>query len=137
MATATAAANCVRAVREWNQYNAALKPKDRVPPPSNRQETSACTFTLPLNKPWDTNQDSVGLETPTDGSNNTYWFGDAILIKQYNGARVAYVSWKNNNLQANQQPYWTYNPANPVSLNTVQEVCSCTGPPRSCIRLKP
>ena len=43
-------------------------PERQVAPPSDRQETSDCTFTLPLNKPWDTNKDSVGLEIPTAGT---------------------------------------------------------------------
>jgi hypothetical protein len=93
--------------------------------------------TLPLNKPWDSNKDSIGLETPTNGTGNTYWFADAILMKQYNGAPANYVSWKNTKLVQGQAPYWSYNPSNSVSANTVQEVCSCTGPPRSCVRLKP
>jgi hypothetical protein len=127
----------IRQVQQWNAYNARQKPGSRVAPASDLQETSSCTFTLPLNKPWDSNKDSIGLETPTNGTSNTYWFADAILIKQYNGAPVNYVSWKNTKLAQGQAPYWSYNPSNSVSANTVQEVCSCTGPPRSCIRLKP
>ncbi len=123
----------IRQVREWTQYNLAAEPSKRVPPPLDRQETGNCTFTLPLNKPWDANKDSVGLEAPTNGTNNTYWFGDAILIKQYNGAPVNYVSWNNTATP----PSWSYNPKNGSSLNTVYEVCSCTapGPPDSCSRL--
>lgn len=107
-------------------------PSGRIAPPSDRQETSNCTFTLPLNKPWDSNKDSVGLETPTNGANSTYWFGDAILIKQYNGARPNYVSWKNTGLQPGEMPNWSYKPVNAAGRNYVQEVCSCTGAPALC-----
>jgi len=128
----------IRQVRQWNLYNAILRNTgERVAPPSDRQETSNCRFTLPLDKLWDSNRDSVGLETPTNGTNNIYWFGDAILIKQYNGAPVNYISWKNEELNPGEKPYWSYRPGNTVSSNTVQEVCSCTGPPGSCLRLKP
>jgi hypothetical protein len=119
----------IRQVQQWNTFNASRQnPNDRVAPPPDRQETGNCTFTLPLDRPWDSNKDSIGLETPTNGSSNTYWFGDAILIKQYNGAKPNYVSW----LGTAKPPSWSYKPVNGAGRNYVREVCSCTGAPASC-----
>jgi hypothetical protein len=81
-----------------------------APPPADQQESAACTFTLAL--------DSNGNATQTTGRSNTYWFGDAILIKQYNGADHNYISWNSTT--------WGFNKANTKSTNYVGDVCTCT-----------
>jgi hypothetical protein len=62
----------------------------------------------------------------------TAWFGDANLIKRFNGAPVGFLVWKNNGDFVN-NPFWKFDPKNSVSNNIVKEVCSCTGPTRNCL----
>jgi hypothetical protein len=132
-------------VRQWNAYNALRAASDRVPPPADRNETSSCTFTLPLNHAWDANRDSVGLETPVfipllipsnQQPHFTAWFGDANLIKRFNGAPVDYMVWQNSP-ERSPVPFWQYTPGNSTSGNTVREVCSCFGDPKNCMATIP
>lgn len=106
----------IRQVRQWNLFNGNAALKDRVPPPADQIETSNCTFTLPLNKPCDANKDTVGLETPVPvvagQQHTTAWFGDAILIKQYNGAKPNYISWNDADPKA---PVWSLRPETPLA----------------------
>jgi hypothetical protein len=48
-----------------------------LPAPSQQEGGGACNFQLA--------QDSTGAATPNVGGPPNYWFGDAILMKQYNG----------------------------------------------------
>lgn len=106
-----------------------------VPAPPDQQE-GACTFTLPMSN-------NAGVAGPlTNAPPNTYWFGDAILIRNYNGAYDSYrspggavvgrnpspnyISWQNSGASA--IPYWRFFKPNIVASDTVQDVCNCTTP---------
>jgi hypothetical protein len=151
----------IRQVRQWNLYNGPRTPQARVAPPPDQDESTVpntCRFTLPLDKPWDDTKSSTGLESPGTLPNGTYWFGDAILLRQYGGAitkgcltedlppgliqacanwNLNYIVWKNSNLSPGTKPHWNIWKENIVSANTVYEVCSCTVPNASCTRLPP
>jgi hypothetical protein len=57
--------------------------------------------------------DANGVPISNIGQLNTYWFGDANLIKKYNGLSAApgqktgeaYISWQNGGGNAN-NPFW-------------------------------
>ena len=90
-----------------------------------------CTFTL------NRGADGKGLEyapvltqvNPTPNTDHTYWFGDAVLIKQFGGGNPQYIAFHN---KARPTPFWTPNStdhtgfANSKNKNLVYEVCSCT-----------
>ena len=116
---------------------------------------------MPLNKPWDATKSSLGLTGANTGTlaNGTYWFGDAELIKEYNGLggtipfpipgtgdatgttlyfhyNRQYIVWKNTDLGPGEIPHWLIWQENSSSADTVKEVCSCTVR-NSCLRLRP
>lgn len=110
----------IRQVQQWWTYNTVTAPAlglSTVPAPPDQTESPACTFTLAV--------DSNGNPIQNIGKANTYWFGDAVLIKQYNGASHQYISW---NTPPGVQPYWFFNKGNGESPNYVQDVCTCTDP---------
>ena len=114
-------------VIQWHDWNEQHPPADLRLPPDNVSEAS-CTFTLsPLNQsPW---------TQPTAGG-GTYWYGDAIAIKRYNGASAPpgtgeppnYLTWRNGGDFIN-NPYWHFTFLNAGSgsippFNYVNRVCS-------------
>lgn len=120
-------------VSQWIQYNT-NSAGQQVPPPNDQPESQYCTFTLSPN--------SQGTGTvPYTGSNaNTYWFGDALLMKQYAGVGstgLNYLTWQNNPnvLAPNQIPYWSELQANFSGSNgaadIVYQFCTCL-PGASC-----
>ena len=94
----------LRQVKQWNDYNNA-HPNNKVASPQDQQEGPSCRFT-----------------NPSAATNSSpYWFGDAILIKQYNGAPVNYIVWNGS-----QYPNaWSFSKANDVWPNYVHDVCNC------------
>jgi hypothetical protein len=70
------------------------------------------------------------------GQGNVYWFGDAIVMKQYAGARQNYISWENRPPH-NNNPFWKFAKATYradgtlIDENIVREFCSC-GLGKSC-----
>jgi hypothetical protein len=150
-------------VNQWNAYNANQAPSARVSPPLDQNAplkdgSGVITYTLPLDTPWNVNtRSSKGLVTAPNGANNTYWFGDAVLIKQYGGLGYflcplcvpglpdpgrshksyfiyQYITWVN---QQGLQPYWIIFKDNTISSDVVGEVSSCQGPPRQCATYPP
>jgi hypothetical protein len=112
----------LRQVRQWQQWNALWNPQDPVQAvnirPAPQQDTGGCHFRVNPTP-------SAGLrDSPITGQPGTYWFGDATLIKQYNGAPTNYVSW-NGTVDGNQ--YWNpFNLANSVNQDVVHDVCTCS-----------
>jgi hypothetical protein len=110
-----------RQVTQWHQWNVANPANTRIPPDDIPEAT--CTFTLsPAQQdPW---------TQPTAGG-GTYWFGDAIAIKRYNGASSPpgsgepgnYITWRNTGDYVD-DPYWHFTFLNSNSLNYVNRVCS-------------
>lgn len=104
----------MRQIRDWNVYNAnspgptAPIPQDDLNPNSPGIQPQ-CRFTF--------------AEAPITGVPGTYWFGDAIWMKQYAGAPQNYISW--DNLTDPNNPRWVINRANPVENNVVGEFCTC------------
>jgi len=99
----------IRQYQQWQAYNA-LNPNAQIGPPANQQEGPNCTFT--------------NSSVPTNSS--PYWFGDAELIKQYNGLSpngYQYLSWNNTN--KNVPPAWSFVKANTQWPNYVHDVCNC------------
>ena len=108
----------IRQVKQWYLYNK-QNSGSPVAAPLDQVESS-CRFGLAAASP-------PQYTTPT-GQSNAYWFGDAILIKQYGGAATKlknanYLSW--NNVNPTQAPFWDFFKPNKVSSNVVFEVCSC------------
>ncbi len=116
----------IRQVKQWQLYNANpqnLGTPVAGPPDQGEGSTAAsCTFTLSPSQ-------STYTVPYTGGVPNTYWFGDAILIKQYGGTSTKngntdnYVSWLNTN--PNAIPSWLFAKPNSVSSDVVYEVCTC------------
>ena len=113
----------IRQVKQWRIYNSAPRFGRQLPPPDDQTE-STCKFTLsPASAPLHS--------TPTTGIGGVYWFGDAILIKQYGGTETKtgknanYVSFINNTSTL-VEPSWSFFKPNSVSSNVVYEVCTCT-----------
>jgi hypothetical protein len=117
-------------VAQFNTYNQnlALAGLPPVPPPPDQQE-SACTFTLPM---------SAGAGVPGSiaggGATNTYWFADAIQLRNYNGASFSYggvttsrnyISWQANSGSIGSIGYWRIFKPNTVNSDIVADVCAC------------
>jgi hypothetical protein len=118
----------IRQVRQWQANNLIRRDNNQplVPAPDPQQE-SVCTFTV--SRPGDpVLAQTMGLSTPNTGLANTYWFGDAILMKQYAGAPANYISWLTGTTE------WKFNKPNSVSSNIVQAFCSCGSPGSGCIQ---
>jgi hypothetical protein len=127
---------------QYNNYNTVLPVDQRVAPqsdvvyyqaeagPNNTtvEDTTAvaCRFTmLAVN--------SIAFFGPLYTTDPTqHWFGDAVLIKAQGGAATNYISWLG--LKYTRAPHWSISPANSVSPDLVKGVCSCTGPPRLCLK---
>ena len=52
----------------------------------------------------------------------TYWFGDPILMKQFGGAPMNYVSFLSADVT---NPRWNFCRANASNANIVYEFCTC------------
>ena len=140
----------MRQVRQWKQWNDG-HPNDRKSPPADvpyyantdlilnpatsvyepisPQAVPTCIFKFSVD------QDGIAARMTIPSLHQqpfTAWFGDAILIKRFNGATADFLSWKNTGPD-NDNPFWKLTPENGVSNNTVKEVCSCTGPTRNCL----
>jgi hypothetical protein len=114
-------------VQQFNTYNlglaaAGLPP---VPPPPDQQE-SACTFTLPMSA-----GQGVSGSIAGGGATNTYWFADAIQLRNYNGGSFSYggvtaapnyISWQANSPSIG---YWRIFKPNTVNSDIVADVCAC------------
>lgn len=104
----------LRQLLQAKAYNDSRPVNARVPLPADVQE-SICTFRA--------------SEVPIVGIPNTYWFGDAILMKQYAGAAKNYLSWVND--QQGGVPYWEFNKptysanGTVIDANIVREFCTC------------
>ena len=102
----------IRQVKQWQDFNAIHSPQ--VPPPNDQPESSYCTFTLsPAPAPTYT--------TPNTGQGQRYWFGDAILMKQYAGATTNYISF----IQGQTSGNWSESQANSVRPDIAYEFCTC------------
>lgn len=116
----------ISAVTQWNARNLQLKQvgQPTTPAPPDVVETSSCTFTLPLD------QYGAGLTTSATGQPNTYWFGDALVMKQTGGG-PRYVAldpvtnmWSFNKVSTIQ---WNTNSGTIVEYhNFAYEFCTCT-----------
>jgi hypothetical protein len=107
----------IRQVQQWQEYNANLPGDQQVlwPGDPGPNFSANCNFAAP----------SLTASTVRNtGQQNTYWYGDAILMKQLGGASTQYVSWYNTDQNAT--PYWSFNKANSVSHDIVYEFCTCT-----------
>jgi len=114
-------------VTQFNAYNqgqaaAGLPP---VPPPPDQQE-GACTFTLPMSA-----GQGVSGSIAGGGATNTYWFADAIQLRNYNGGAFSYggvtvapnyISWQANSPSIG---YWRIFKPNTVNSDIVADVCAC------------
>jgi hypothetical protein len=104
----------MRQIRDWSLFNQAF-PGEAIPPPAPDWNPTSpsiqpqCQF--------------VFAEAPITNQPGTYWFGDAVLMKQYAGAPVNYISWDNVSVPA--QPRWVINRANASDPNVVGEFCTC------------
>jgi hypothetical protein len=142
--------NQVQQWNDWNDQQRRMNPPGHIvpPPPDQVEAGGVCTFRLPVDP------SGRGSTVPITGAQGIYWFGDAILIKRFNGITYTwptpgstpvngnypqsahsqnYIAWQNRGSNAT-NPYWGIFKANTVSLNTTAEVCSCYGPPRTCSR---
>jgi hypothetical protein len=124
----------IRQVRQWRTENpSAGFFQDAV-------ETASCRFTLspsPIPTPA-----APQWTTPNTGQSGVYWFGDAILMKQYGGAAsdgANYVSWVNRDLLPGQQPYWSSRRGSEIVVqgqiqthNWTYEFCTCAVQGAAC-----
>jgi hypothetical protein len=129
----------IRQVKQWLIYNNVQAASNQTPapepatvdpgPPSGYPPSPNCNFTVSLNGPLATNgSTNAGVATvPYAGSQpNTYWYGDAIVMKRYDGAPTDYVSWNNTQQSQGVTPFWSFNKANSVSQDIVYEFCTCS-----------
>jgi hypothetical protein len=82
----------IRQVKQWQIYNSKPTFGSVIPAPPDQTEGtqgSSCTFTLSPSA-------APAYTTPNTGQTGTYWFGDAILIKQYGGvaSTTKNANWK-------------------------------------------
>jgi hypothetical protein len=91
----------MRQVAQWQQYNsvqqnpANLVPTladDVFPDPSDAHQFASCGFSLLPNPP---GGDAQGAYTPP-----RYWYGDAVLMKNYAGGNPNYAFWTSANNNA-------------------------------------
>jgi hypothetical protein len=106
----------IRQVRQWQTYNANAPANNQphVDAPPDDNESPSCIFSMLL--------DASGNPIKTNGQPNTHWFGDAILIQQYNGngpSGANYIVWNN---PPGAVPTWS----GAGSTTYVYNVCSCT-----------
>ena len=117
----------IRQVVQWQTYNAAqrLNSLPEVPwlPDPGPNFSSNCSFQPPS---------TTAFPVRNTGQSNTYWYGDAILMKMVGGSPTNYVNW--NNTDPN-NPSWSFAKSNSVSKDIVYEFCTCTAPnPDNCDR---
>jgi len=99
----------VNQVEQWRQWNS-IPANAQVGPLADTQEAN-CTF-------------SFG-DTPDSQSGHPqgiYWFGDPILMKQFGGAPMNYVSFLSADIN---NPRWNFCRSNSVNANVVYEFCTC------------
>jgi hypothetical protein len=114
----------LRQFNEWNRRH----PNNQKQLPEPQVEAD-CTFVAHSSRTGTFGQYQVG-------QGNVYWFGDAIVMKQYAGARENYIFWENTEENAS-NPSWkfakaTYGPDGKlIDENVVREFCSC-GLGKSC-----
>ena len=116
-------------VQQWELWNVDRQSHglSAVPAPLDQPESANCTFTIAL--------DSNGNTTQSTGKDKTYWFGDTILIKRYNGANPDSITW--DTITDPSAPHWSFNKRNVTSLNYVYDVCTCNVPGDGCQHTKP
>ena len=116
----------IRQVLQWQEYNAnqILQGGQPVSWPGDPGPniSSSCIFQAPQ---------ATGFPTRNTGQPNTYWYGDAILMKQVGGAPQNYVSWIEGS-----QPRWSFHKENSINCDVVYEFCTCTSPnPNNCVHV--
>jgi hypothetical protein len=126
-----------RQIYQWNLENVALQQQGQptFPPPEKADPgpyfSPNCTFIGSLSP-------ATGISTPNTGAPNTYWYGDAVLMKQNNGTYDAcgnnanYVSWIQTTSQV--PGHWSFDKSVlNSSKDIVYEYCTCTTF-QACIR---
>jgi len=126
-----------RQVQQWNNENVRWQNQNHptVPPPEQvdpgPNSSPNCHFIGSLNP-------ATGISTPNTGTPNTYWYGDAILMKQNAGTKDAdgtnanYLSWHEGTQTV--PGSWAFHKWNRVNSDIVYEFCTCTTF-QSCVRL--
>jgi len=107
-------------VRQWQEYNAVQSAGNRVGPPPD-EVLPGCRFTF-------TQAPAPDYSAPVTGVPGAYWYGDAVLMKNYAGTGVAganYISW--NSTQGNTaNGKWSTNRQSLIGHNPAYEFCSCS-----------
>jgi hypothetical protein len=115
----------IRQVKQWQDYNGQNQGK-KIPAPSD-EVFPGCTFTL--------SPDPANYSTPNTGTAGAYWYGDAVLMKQYGGAPTNYISWISQN-QNTTNGRWSWNRQSVIYVGSQRQVhnlpyefCSCAQVP--------
>jgi hypothetical protein len=127
----------IRQVKQWLIYNNTQAASGQTPaptpdsadpgPPSGYPPSPYCSFTVSLNSavaPSGASPAGTATVPYFGAAQNTYWYGDAVAMKQFNGAPTNYVSW--NNITNPNSPVWSFNKANTTSIDIVYEFCACS-----------
>jgi len=136
-------------VYQWNSENNQRQLLNQIPfltaeqadpGPPVQSPVQNCKFVTSLNP-------ATGYSNPNTGLPNTYWYGDAVVMKKNAGTynpcasvppvtppnhSAHYVSWVNS---TNQNPgFWSFSKPTPYSSDIVFEFCSCSNS-QGCARL--
>jgi hypothetical protein len=109
----------VSQVLQWQTYSA-TPTNPPVPFPDDPTQSGYgypnCSFVKPT---------LTATPIRSTGVAGSYWYGDAILMKQLGGAPSQYVSWLPGDPANGTPATWSFNKPNGVSTDIVQRFCSC------------